>query len=79
MLHQSDELVAEYVYNGLGHRIGVHYDVDEDGDVDGDDPRFWFAYDERWRIVATFRDDDPPKIRRKCSSITLRYAVWQRV
>lgn len=35
---------------------------DPDGVVDGDDPWFWFCYDESWRIVAVFRDeDDHPK------------------
>ena len=57
----SDQaLVAEYTYNGLGYRLGLHYDVDTDGIVENtsDDPWYYFAYDERWRIVATFRDDD---------------------
>ena len=56
----SPKLVAEYTYNGLGHRIGWHYDVDADGTVENtsDDPWFYFAYDENWRIVATYRDDD---------------------
>ena len=35
--NQSDTLVAEYTYNGLNYRIGWHYDVDIDGDVDGND------------------------------------------
>ena len=61
---QSDNLVAEYTYNGLGHRIGWHYDVTDDGTtgqpdlvVDADDPWFHFVYDDRWRIVATYRAD----------------------
>ncbi|MCH8342427.1 MAG: RHS repeat-associated core domain-containing protein [Planctomycetes bacterium] len=55
-------LVAEYTYNGLGHRIGWHYDVDANGTVKGDDPWYRFVYDERWRIVATFRaSDSSPK------------------
>ena len=57
-------LVVEYTYNGLGHRIGWHYDVDADGTVEdtSDDPWFRFVYDERWRIVATYRaSDSSPK------------------
>jgi YD repeat-containing protein len=59
----SPQLVAEYRYNGLGYRIGWHYDVSDgndppapDGVVDSNDPWFHFCYDERWRIVATFID-----------------------
>lgn len=57
--------MAEYTYNGLGYRIGWHYDVDADGTVEsgapGDDPWYWFCYDERWRMIATYRytDSDP--------------------
>jgi len=31
-------LISEHTYNGLGFRIGWHYDADADADVDGDDP-----------------------------------------
>jgi YD repeat-containing protein len=31
-------VVEENHYNGLNQRIGWHYDVDADGDVDGSDP-----------------------------------------
>jgi RHS repeat-associated protein len=50
-------LVSEYRYNGLGHRIGWHYDVDADGTVESntDDPWFLFVYDDQWRIVNTYR------------------------
>ena len=58
----SDQsVVAEYTYNGLGYRIGWHYDVDADGTVEAnlehnaDDPWFHFVYDTRWRIVAVYR------------------------
>jgi RHS repeat-associated protein len=54
----DDSLVAEYRYNGLGHMIAVHEDTEPDGDVDGDDEWFYPAYDERWRMVANFREDD---------------------
>ncbi|MCK4873242.1 MAG: hypothetical protein KAS72_10995 [Phycisphaerales bacterium] len=59
---QSQNTVAEYAYNGLGHRITVHYDTDGDSDVDANDATYHHVYDTRWRIVATFRnDDDDPK------------------
>ncbi|MCC6675503.1 MAG: RHS repeat protein [Phycisphaerales bacterium] len=51
----SPVTVAEYTYDGLGHRIGWHYDTDTDADVDASDRWYWFAHDDRWRIVATFR------------------------
>jgi RHS repeat-associated protein len=55
---QSNALVAEYWYNGLGYRLTVHQDTDTDGDVDASDKKYHFAYDERWRIVSTFRESD---------------------
>jgi hypothetical protein len=62
-------LVAEYRYNGLGFRMLArrHHDqrppprpptVGPDRTVNGDDPWYFFCYDERWRIVATFRGSD---------------------
>lgn len=54
----GNPLVAEYRYNGLGYRIGWHYDTDLDQDVDGNDPWYYFVYDTSWRIVATFRSND---------------------
>ena len=55
----SDQsLIAEYEYNGLGHRVCTHQDTDLDGDTDSADLKYYFAYDERWRIVATFRGTD---------------------
>ena len=56
--NQSQALVAEYTYNGLGYRIGWHYDVNVSRGVDGSDPWYRFVYDEQWRIVATYREDD---------------------
>ena len=46
------------MYNGLGYRISIHEDTDDDGDVDAIDKWFHHAFDERWRWVATFREDD---------------------
>ncbi|MGD9791110.1 MAG: RHS repeat-associated core domain-containing protein [Phycisphaerales bacterium] len=54
----SGDLVAEYRYNGLGYRIGWHYDTDTDADVDSSDSWYYFCYDDSWRMVASFRDDD---------------------
>ena len=55
----SDQsLVAEYRYNGLGFRIAAHEDTDTDGDVDSSDKWFHYVYDERWRMVANYREDD---------------------
>ncbi|MEX2217664.1 MAG: hypothetical protein WD749_02800 [Phycisphaerales bacterium] len=67
----SPALVIEYRYNGLGYRIGDHYDVDADTDVDSNDEWYYHQYDERWRIIATYfhdpstagTDDDAPKAR----------------
>ncbi|MEM7305643.1 MAG: RHS repeat-associated core domain-containing protein [Planctomycetota bacterium] len=55
---QPSNLVAEYKYNGLGQMIAVHEDTEPDGDVDGDDEWFYPVHDERWRMVANFREDD---------------------
>ncbi|MFO0836553.1 MAG: RHS repeat-associated core domain-containing protein [Phycisphaerales bacterium] len=54
----NSAVVAEYTYNGLNMRIGWHYDADADADVDGSDPWYSFALDDRWRVVATFRGSD---------------------
>ena len=56
--NQSDALVAEYTYNGLGFLLGTHEDTDDDGDVDSSDKWFYSAYEETWRMVANFREDD---------------------
>jgi RHS repeat-associated protein len=57
----SPVLVTEYTYNGMNHRTSWHYDVDASGTTNGSDPTYSFCYDERWRVVATFRgsDSDP--------------------
>jgi RHS repeat-associated protein len=51
----NSAIVEENHYNGLNQRIGWHYDVDADGDVDSSDPWYWFIQDLRWRTVATYR------------------------
>ena len=64
----TSDTVAEYRYNGLGHRTGWHSDVTDDsgggpdGEVDDYDPWYHFVYDDRWRVVAVYRafhDPDP--------------------
>ncbi|MFN0007039.1 MAG: RHS repeat-associated core domain-containing protein [Planctomycetota bacterium] len=54
----NQALIAEYRYNGLGHRIGIHEDTDTDGDVDANDKWYYDAFDERWRHLARFRESD---------------------
>jgi len=56
--NQSNVLVEEYRYNGVGFRIGWHADSDSDGDVDSNDKWYYPAYDEAWRMVAVFRESD---------------------
>ncbi|MGE3108826.1 MAG: RHS repeat-associated core domain-containing protein [Phycisphaerales bacterium] len=56
--NQSNALVEEYRYNGLNHRLSWHYDTDTDGDCDSNDKTYYFAYDDQWRVVATFRESD---------------------
>src|SRR5205814_8726430 len=54
----DSSLVEEFWYNGLGYRISWKYDTDADGDVDSSDKKYHFAYDERWRVVAVYRESD---------------------
>jgi RHS repeat-associated protein len=54
----DQSLVAEYRYNGLGHKIAIHADTDIDGDVDSNDKWYYDAFDERGRTVARFRESD---------------------
>jgi RHS repeat-associated protein len=62
--NQSNALVAEYRYNGLGYRIGWHYDTTDgsgggpNGTVDSNDPWYYFVYDLQWRPIATYRGSD---------------------
>jgi RHS repeat-associated protein len=55
---ETQNLVAEYWYNGLGYLLTRHQDTDTDGDVDANDKKFHTAYDERWRPVAVYRESD---------------------
>ncbi len=49
--------IAKYRYNGLGFRIMSQEDDNASGSLDAAEKRF-MMYDERWRVVATFRDQD---------------------
>ncbi len=51
-------LVAEYKYNGHGFRISAHEDTDSSGGVTYQDKWFHYAYDEQWRIVGVYREND---------------------
>jgi len=55
--NQATTLVAEYFYDGLGQRTAWHADWDADGTVESsnDDPWYMLVYDDRWRVVATYR------------------------
>ena len=55
--NQSNTSLTKYRYNGLGHRTLWQYDANSSGTLTDTD-RYYFCYDERWRIVATFRDQD---------------------
>lgn len=49
--------IARYRYNGLGFRIMWQYDADADSTLE-DGERYYFLYDERWRSLATYRNQD---------------------
>ena len=51
-------LVAEYAYNALNHQVTWHYDANASGTVDGSDATYSRCFDERWRVLATFRGTD---------------------
>ncbi|MGE3395176.1 MAG: RHS repeat-associated core domain-containing protein, partial [Steroidobacteraceae bacterium] len=51
----SGNTVAEYAYDGLGQRIAYHADENASGGVTTADHTYWFIFDDRWRIIATYR------------------------
>jgi len=55
--NQSNTTLAKYRYNGLGYRIMWQYDANSNGSLTTSE-RYYFAYDERWRMLATYRDQD---------------------
>jgi len=54
----SSNTLADYTYNGLGFRKSYHEDENASGVADGSDPTYQLIYDERWRLIAVYRDDD---------------------
>ena len=54
----ASAVLAEYVYNGLGFMISELADTDDDGDADANDTWFHTAYDESWRAMCIYREDD---------------------
>lgn len=60
----NTKVIEEFWYNGLNHRISWVYDTNSNGEAStaGGDAKFHLAHDERWRIMALYReDDDTPK------------------
>lgn len=51
-------LVSEFRYNGLGMKIGWHYDADADNDTDSNDPWYYTCYSEKWQAITVFRGSD---------------------
>lgn len=51
----SHAAITKYRYNGLGYRIMMQYDVDADTSLENDERRY-ICYDERWRVIATFKN-----------------------
>jgi len=56
--NQSNALVAEYRYNGLGQLIAIHYDNANPVGVDGSDAWLHLVYDDQWRVVAEHWDSE---------------------
>jgi len=50
-------VTARHRYNGLGFRIMWQYDADTDGTLE-DAERYYQMFDERWRVIAVFRNQD---------------------
>jgi len=55
--NQANTTLAKYRYNGLGYRIMWQYDANSNGSL-ATSERYYFAYDERWRMLITYRDQD---------------------
>ncbi|MBX3410573.1 MAG: hypothetical protein KF859_11890 [Phycisphaeraceae bacterium] len=54
---EGEDRLTQYRYNGLGFRIMWQYDADLNAELDNSD-RYYFMYDDRWRIVGAFRNQD---------------------
>ncbi|GDX99988.1 hypothetical protein LBMAG48_23920 [Phycisphaerae bacterium] len=50
-------LFARFTYDSLGRLRSAAYDLEsEDGDLENENVD-WYAYDDRWRLVAVYRQD----------------------
>ena len=49
---------AEFRYNGLGYKISELLDTNDSGEADENDKWFHTAYDEDWRELCTYREND---------------------
>jgi len=57
--NQSDQLVAEYRYNGLGYMISARYDRDGNGTVASDESETeYYVYDAEWRLLAIYVEEE---------------------
>jgi len=76
--------VNEYAYNWLNQRIKAINDSDADGSL-ADETPVWFAYDERWRVIAAYEgaaDPDEPTevyIHHHAGRDGLRRKAWDRI
>lgn len=57
--NQSDQLVAEYRYNGLGYMISARYDRNGNGTVASDESETeYYVYDAEWRLLAIYAEEE---------------------
>ena len=57
--NQSDQLVAEYRYNGLGYMVSARYDRDSSGTVATDESDTeYYVYDAEWRLLAIYAEEE---------------------
>jgi RHS repeat-associated protein len=54
---EEETPIAEYRYNGLGQRIMWRYDANANETVASTE-RYYYMYDDRWRVMGVFRDED---------------------
>ena len=48
-------LKSAYRYNGLGYKISLGTDMDNDGSIDSASETSYFVYDDRWRLAGVYR------------------------
>jgi RHS repeat-associated protein len=51
-------VMAEYRYDGLGQRTAWHRDFDGDGTAESSEKWLYMVYDDRWRAIAIYHQDD---------------------